>query len=133
MGSFLKEHTVTYHTTSCCNCSCKFAINDDLWRQAYHKQKRSVYCPQCGVSLHWSGRTEEQRLKDQLAAERAQRDQVEAELQYQKNRTRAEKAAKTRIKNRVGAGVCPCCNRTFKQLAQHMADKHPGYAKSDDS
>jgi hypothetical protein len=43
-------------------------------------------------------------------------------------RRRAEKAAKTKIKNRVAKGVCPCCNRTFQNLADHMKSKHPDYA-----
>jgi len=30
-----------------------------------------------------------------------------------------------RVKKRVHAGVCPCCNRTFQQLARHMKNKHP--------
>ena len=34
-------------------------------------------------------------------------------------------AALTRVKNRVSRGVCPNCNRTFKDLARHMASKHP--------
>jgi hypothetical protein len=33
----------------------------------------------------------------------------------------------TRIKKRVAAGVCPCCNRSFKDLARHMAGQHPDY------
>jgi hypothetical protein len=24
--------------------------------------------------------------------------------------------------------VCPCCNRTFENLARHMNSKHRGYA-----
>lgn len=26
-----------------------------------------------------------------------------------------------------GAGMCPCCRRTFKQLAEHMKSKHPDF------
>ena len=33
----------------------------------------------------------------------------------------------TRIKKRVANGVCPCCNRTFKDLAAHMSTQHPDY------
>jgi hypothetical protein len=29
-------------------------------------------------------------------------------------------------------GVCPCCNRTFQQLARHMKAKHPGYGPTDE-
>lgn len=32
----------------------------------------------------------------------------------------------TIIKNRIQNGVCPCCNRTFKNLQRHMATKHKG-------
>jgi len=39
----------------------------------------------------------------------------------------AQKAANTRMKNRAKAGVCPCCSRTFKQLASHMKNKHPDF------
>lgn len=35
----------------------------------------------------------------------------------------------TRIKNRVGNGVCPCCNRSFGNLHRHMQTKHPGWKK----
>jgi hypothetical protein len=33
----------------------------------------------------------------------------------------------TRIRNRIAAGVCPCCTRTFKNVARHIKDKHPTY------
>lgn len=36
-------------------------------------------------------------------------------------------ATKTRIKNRVKNGVCPCCNRTFENLARHMQAKHSDF------
>ncbi|HEX9950777.1 MAG TPA: hypothetical protein VGB53_03340 [Rubricoccaceae bacterium] len=46
-------------------------------------------------------------------------NQVEAERQ--KRRAAAQKGAHTRTKKRIAAGVCPCCNRTFQDLARHMA------------
>ena len=48
------------------------------------------------------------------------REEAEASLQ-------ATKGVVTRLKKRAIAGVCPCCNRTFQQLAAHMAHKHPDY------
>lgn len=38
---------------------------------------------------------------------------------------RAQKAAKTKIINRVKNGICPCCNRTFQNLQNHFKSKHP--------
>lgn len=45
-------------------------------------------------------------------------------LRYEKGR-----GVVTKTKNRIGKGVCPCCNRTFVELARHIATKHPDYAK----
>lgn len=44
-------------------------------------------------------------------------DKAEASL-------KATKGVVTRLSKRASAGTCPCCNRTFKQLAAHMATKH---------
>lgn len=35
--------------------------------------------------------------------------------------------ANGRLRKRASAGVCPCCNRTFSQLARHMQTKHPTF------
>ena len=48
------------------------------------------------------------------------------------NRLSAQKAATTRMKKRSAAGVCPCCKRTFSQLARHMKSQHPSYGKDDE-
>jgi hypothetical protein len=60
------------------------------------------------------------RLEDEIRAEREWRKQAQ-------NQARAFKGRVTRLKNRAAAGVCPCCNRTFAQLARHMATKHKGF------
>jgi DNA repair exonuclease SbcCD ATPase subunit len=39
----------------------------------------------------------------------------------------AAKGQATKLRKRASAGTCPCCNRTFKQLAAHMASKHPTF------
>lgn len=84
------------------------------------------YCPN-GHKWHWSGETVEVRLrrqlehtKDSLASARAARDQAQASL-------RATKGVVTKMRKRVGNGVCPCCKRTFKDLARHMESQHPTF------
>lgn len=54
-------------------------------------------------------------------------ENAQAEAQESERRRIAQKAATTRLKNRVKMGICPCCHRTFKQLAAHMKKKHPGF------
>lgn len=40
---------------------------------------------------------------------------------------RAAEGRTRAVKRRVAAGVCPCCTRTFQNLAAHMQNKHPGF------
>jgi hypothetical protein len=80
--------------------------------------------------------TEADRLKNELAAAVAARDQWEAAYRdEQRSRKATERSLTatrgqvTRIKNRVAHGVCPCCHRTFANVARHMAGKHPDFTE----
>lgn len=103
-----------------------------VWLDANHvaeiqKSKASFYCSRCGNGNYFPGETEEERLKKLLDIERKRTQWAERKATNAENKRRAEKAAKTRIKNRVAKGVCPCCNRTFENLQRHMTTKHPDY------
>lgn len=43
----------------------------------------------------------------------------------------ADWAQLTKTRKRIANGVCPCCHRTFQNLARHMAGQHPAYEESD--
>ena len=58
---------------------------------------------------------------DEICRQRDLRQATERQLS-------ATRGVVTRIKNRVGHGVCPCCNRSFGNVARHMADQHPNWA-----
>ena len=46
------------------------------------------------------------------------------------NRSRAAlKGQVTKIKRRVGKGICPCCRRNFANLRDHMEDEHPDWSE----
>lgn len=123
--------TELVHIT-CCNCGVAFGLDDDHYKRlrASHDW---FYCPN-GHQQHFTGKTEAERLREQLAAaerlairernakEEAQRRAVSAEMSR-----RVTKGHLTRTKRRVAAGVCPCCNRTFENLARHMKGQHPDF------
>jgi len=93
----------------------------------------AVYCP---AGHRWVFcETQTARLERELAAARRMRDSARAALSAEQDQRRAaERSAAayrgqaTRIRRRVGNGVCPCCNRSFADLARHMAGQHPGFA-----
>jgi len=118
-------------TVLTCWCGMRHAVPTELRNHQLrcHDDGRDVpviYCP-LGHSHMPAGESKAERLERQLQAQRdraarfaAQRDQAEASA-------RAYKGAATRARNRAKVGVCPCCNRTFSQLARHMASQHPDF------
>lgn len=85
------------------------------------------YCTYCGNTNHYPQKSREEKLKAALRSTQDQLETVRDQRDRKERQRRVEKAAKTRIKNRVSKGVCPCCNRTFANLAAHMANKHPEF------
>lgn len=126
----------TLVTVECYKCHILFAMPEDLNRRALSSPNLSFYCP-LGHSQCYT-ETEEQRLKKKLEQEQArsarltsQVDQARARAEHEEHRARAYKGQVTKIKNRVGKGVCPCCNRSFVDLARHMENKHPDYSEAE--
>lgn len=122
----------TFVETQCCNCGIQFCVPDyfDKERRA-RGEKLNFYCPN-GHSLSYREGKEDalRRERDRLAQRQAQlqdelaeakRLQADAEAKADKAQRRLKRAGE-----RIHRGVCPHCNRTFVQLARHMASKHPG-------
>ena len=98
------------------------------------RSTQTFYCPfghQMSFSLGESEATKLRRERDRLKQDAAR---LQESINYQRDRAeRSERrvsAARgqiTRLKNRAANGVCPCCNRTFANLARHMDTKHKGF------
>ena len=125
----------TMVTETCCACGMLFAMtvifkNDRLKRT---RGDMTFYCPR-GHPQHYTGPSEADKLRqerDRLKQNEAYlEDRLRAarrDVEHQKHRANGYKGHATRITKRVKAGVCPCCNRTFKALAEHMARQHPDF------
>lgn len=117
-------------TLICANCAVMFAIPSRMMEERRDDHK-TFWCPN-GHHNFYPQESEEERAKrllkytkDDLARERARRDQVEASL-------RATKGVVTKQRKKlekVVAGVCPVdgCHRHFKDLRRHISTKHPDY------
>ena len=122
--------TETLESHRCGGCGIWFAMPD--WYVEERKRDRKGFnCPN-GCSRIFTGQTREQKLKSEVAR---LKDRVVEERQRKQDAKRSLSATKgvvTRMKNRAAAGLCPCCNRTFQNLARHMKNQHPEYAKQED-
>lgn len=117
-------------TEECCNCGVSFAMTADF--QKRKRQDRTIfYCP-AGHKQHYTGESEEEKLRrdnQNLKQQQARYADIISdknhEIKRQKNKVRAEKGAKTKLKRRVAHGNCPCCKRSFANLERHMKSQHP--------
>lgn len=122
----------------CCRCKTEFYLPDELYHSAKRSPAISFWCPY-GHEQHFAaGETDEQKLRrerDRLKQQLAERDDAIAEQRKMREQAErqvsAQKGLVTRLKNRVGRGVCPCCNRQFDNLHRHMTSKHPTYIAED--
>lgn len=118
----------TLVTEECCRCGTVFAFAEELREKCLQDHSRQFYCPN-GHPQHYLGETEAERLKRNLKWAHTRAARIERERDRAEARRRGQLAANTRLKKRIANGVCPCCKRTFKDLARHMAGQHPEFAE----
>lgn len=126
-----------YEICDCPSCGVIYTISKRV-RDSQRENGGRSYCPN-GHNVGWdaggSENSRTRRERDQLKQEIAERDdEIAGE---RSRRLAAEKQAETErrravsLKKRAAAGVCPCCNRTFSALAQHIATRHPTFRAED--
>lgn len=130
--------TLTAGTTELVIVRCWCGIQHAVPRSLRNEQLRqhndgwknvtSIHCP-VGHTHSPVGETECDVLKRQLIIARARHDQTKADLRETEARRRGEKAAKTKLKNQIAAGLCPVCRRPFANLMRHMQGQHPAFAE----
>lgn len=123
----------TLVVVSCANCAIQFAMPAKLEAQR-RDDHETFYCP-AGHRNYYPGKSEAEKLRDQLVRERAERDQVQAHatrlqarVDLKDRQLRARKAVTTKLKRRIEAGKCPCCRATFADLRTHMTQRHPDWS-----
>lgn len=125
--------TITYTgrlITTSCWCGIQLAIPEDLYDYA-NRKKHSIHCP-LGHKFIYSN-----TLQDELETAQAKLDETRRSLtaahdllRHEERSHAATRGHVTRKKKqleRVSAGVCPCCNRSFSDLRRHMRSKHPEF------
>ena len=128
------EFVVCYDLISCANCGICFGV-DQRWRSQRLNDHRTFFCP--------NGHDQSYPAKSEAEIARAHAQQIEQKLQAQINEERHAKLAaqkeiedlkkkQRKMQSRISRGVCTCCNRTFEDLARHMASKHSNIIPSNE-
>jgi hypothetical protein len=130
MSTFTESIIETFHVVACYTCGVRFGITRELYNRAVRDATGSVHCPACGKMMCWIESDAQRKIKElenkllweagEVSRQKEAREAVEKSLH-------ATMGVVTRLKRRIGSGTCPCCKRTFRQLAAHIANKHPGF------
>lgn len=142
--SYVMINGERHKLATCPSCKCVHSVPPELYAIAQRlvptEASQTIVCP-FGHKWHYTPRKEmdaneqTRRERDRLKQALAYKDDLIRDKQEQldaaNRRTAAQKGKVTRIKNRVAAGVCPCCNRTFANLHNHMSKQHPDFKKDE--
>lgn len=121
--------STTLETQICRECGGIYALANGFIQQRRIKGGE-WHCPYCNVPWIFT-ETDNARLKRLLKeqeylneAERQKTKDALLEAKHFRKSRDSMKGQVTRIKNRVEKGICPHCNRHFKNLQRHMESKH---------
>lgn len=131
---------VEMETIICYKCAIPFAV--PLQYKTHLKSSQEYfYCPNGHDQMYT--KSTETLLREKMETQRLEHEQQLQALQNRvtwanQDRDNAKKQQSvlkgkiTKITNRIKNGVCPCCNRTFHNLQQHMKTKHPEFKDTPD-
>lgn len=119
--------TLKLDTTTCCVCGITFGLPEEFLRHLRNEKNEGFFCPN-GHNLQFR-KSELQQEIDRLKNKNNEAEWARMSLHNQLTEKQKEisklRANIKRRNKRTIAGVCPCCNRTVKELADHIKSKHP--------
>jgi len=125
------EYTATTDmvTVICCYSGCGITFGMTKTFNRLRRNDHRWWCCPNGHQQQYSGKNEEEKLRGELKRKQAelQREQLRA-LEAEGLAKQKDQLYK-RLRHRVIHGVCPCCTRTFENVARHMADMHPEFGR----
>jgi hypothetical protein len=131
-----------FEDQDCICCFIRFRVPKGFTERR-RQDKRSFFCPN-GHSMSYTEneadrlrrerdrlKQDQARLEDEARMWQATADDQRRQREAAERQAAAARGQVTKLKNRAANGVCPCCNRTFQNLARHMATKHPTFMADD--
>lgn len=108
----------------CWACGAPFGISTGM-RDAIRDNKGTLFCPR-GCRLGLGESLQAKFDKEKLALQAQLNDANHARLVAEKEAKRLA-TAKRKVEQRIAHGVCPCCNKTFADVSNHMLTEHKDF------
>jgi hypothetical protein len=117
-----------YLILQCGTCAIWHTVPEVIY-DAYSREGGFWHCPNGHQRGFRKGSDETERENTRRERDRLKQDAARLEEEIRAARERAEKAeaATKRLKKKAAVGSCPCCKRTFTNMARHMQTKHPEF------
>jgi hypothetical protein len=116
--TFVVDQKVEMDSSTCCECGIRSYVPASF-KAERRSDHRTFYCPN-GHAQHFPQQSETERLRKELSQAEIEKSRLARDLE-------AKSKSLAQVTKRIANGVCPCCQRTFKQLVAHMKNKHPEY------
>lgn len=126
MASFAENQW--FQVITCGGCGTAFAMTSAMYERRKNDHK-SFWCPN-GCERHFTGKSEADKLRDELAHEQAKSASKDIRIQTLAHERDTVTKAHRKMRMRVMNGVCPCCNRSFANLREHMRTQHADFGKA---
>ena len=109
----------------CCGeCGIEFTVPQHFYDER-RKTGKGWHCPNGHPRVFRESDADKfRRERDQARQELAR---VEQEREDQRKRAEKAEHREKKLKKRTSAGTCPCCSRTFSNMAEHMKRQHPEF------
>lgn len=124
---YAKYITTQFHLMNCASCGIAHYIPD--WKYQRAQSGSDWYCPNGHVLILRESELQKEKKRREWA-ERS-RDDYQRYWKEEERRRIALKGVLTKTKNRIQNGVCPCCQRSFLNLKNHLKTKHPEWPENE--
>ncbi|QAZ38462.1 hypothetical protein C1M51_02945 [Methylibium sp. Pch-M] len=125
MATFVENQWM--HTIICGKCGVLFAMSD-AYITARRNDGKTFYCPNGDPRAYHE--TENDRLRKQLERKNEILHSTELRAEKAEQNLSQVTRAHRKMRERVMNGVCPCCNRSFGNLREHMKSEHPDFGSA---
>jgi len=120
------ETTIYLKEIQCGSCGVFHAIPKAMYDTCL-EEGGFWQCPNGHSRGFRDGKREREAVKRERDSLKQRVAQLEDEARAATDRANKSDAEAKRLKRRAKAGTCPCCKRTFSNMAEHMRKQHPAF------
>lgn len=116
-------NVITSVVISCYKCGLEFAVSQQ-WEAERQRDHATLWCPN-GHPQHFSAENREEKLERQLRWMETRLQGETRRAEAARRSAAAQKGVVTKLRKRLGEGLCPYCDAHFPAIGKHMQEAHP--------